>query len=126
MNLNQVTLPAIDLDASVRFYETLGLRLIVHAPPRYARFECPDGTSTLSVELATAAAGSPGAVIYLECADVDAEYLRLRRAGVSFASTPTDEPWLWREVRLTDPAGNPLCLYAAGENRRNPPWRLRS
>ena len=27
-------------------------------------------------------------------------------------------------VRLTDPAGNRLCLYQAGEYRRYPPWRL--
>ena len=28
------------------------------------------------------------------------------------------------EARLTDPAGNALCLYQAGETRRFPPWRL--
>ena len=27
---------------------------------------------------------------------------------------------------LQDPDGNPLCLYHAGENRLNPPWRLQS
>ena len=37
---------------------------------------------------------------------------------------PTDQPWLWREAYLNDPDGNPLCLYHAGENRLNPPWRL--
>jgi hydroxymethylpyrimidine/phosphomethylpyrimidine kinase len=26
---------------------------------------------------------------------------------------------------LRDPAGNQLCLFRAGENRRNPPWRLK-
>jgi hypothetical protein len=25
---------------------------------------------------------------------------------------------------LRDPDGNILCLYHAGDNRRNPPWRL--
>ena len=37
---------------------------------------------------------------------------------------PRDQPWLWREAYLRDPAGNLICLYHAGENRRNPPWRI--
>ena len=49
MNLNQVTAPCVDLDASVAFYRALGLRLIVFDPPDYARFECPDGDATFSV-----------------------------------------------------------------------------
>ena len=32
--------------------------------------------------------------------------------------------WLWREARLVDPSGNVICLYHAGENRLNPPWRV--
>lgn len=28
---------------------------------------------------------------------------------------------LWREARLRDPAGNALCLFFAGPNRRDPP-----
>ena len=31
---------------------------------------------------------------------------------------------LWREARLRDPSGNPICLFAAGANRLNPPWRI--
>jgi hypothetical protein len=31
---------------------------------------------------------------------------------------------LWREAYLHDPDGNVVCLYHAGENRRNPPWRM--
>jgi hypothetical protein len=34
-------------------------------------------------------------------------------------------PWLWREARLRDPDGHRVCLYRAGQNRKNPPWRLR-
>ena len=53
MNLNQITVPSLDISRSVRFYEVLGLRLIVHSP-HYARFECPDGDATVSVHLAEA------------------------------------------------------------------------
>ena len=48
MNLNQVTLPAVDVAEAAGFYRRLGFRLIVDALPRYVRFECPDGESTLS------------------------------------------------------------------------------
>ena len=42
MRLNQVTVPLVDYAASVEFYLKLGLKLIVDAPPRYARFELPE------------------------------------------------------------------------------------
>lgn len=121
MRLNQVTLPATDYAASVDFYRRLGLIQIVDAPPRYARFEGPDG-ATLSIHAAEAAA--PGAVVYFESDDVDAEVRRIEAAGLVFDQQPRDETWLWREARLRDPAGNVICLYHAGENRRFPPWRL--
>lgn len=121
-NLNQVTVPARDYEDSVGFYRRLGLRQIVDAPPRYARFECPGG-ATLSIH-ADAAAQAGDAVIYFESADLDAWVASLRGAGLTFESEPADRSWLWREARLSDPAGNRLCLYRAGENRRFPPWRL--
>ena len=124
MNLNQVTLPAQDLTSAVAFYQRLGLRLIVEDLPHYARFECPDGESTLSLELATERVVGPGAVVYFECNDLDQTVRRLGAAGIQFDSLPTDQPWLWREARLRDPWGNPLCLYWAGHNRRYPPWRV--
>jgi uncharacterized glyoxalase superfamily protein PhnB len=63
-------------------------------------------------------------MVYFECRDLDATVARLRAAGIAFESGPEDQPWLWREARLRDPEGNRLCLFHAGENRRNPPWRL--
>ena len=47
MRLNQLTLPSIDMARSSEFYQKLGLVLIVDSIPRYARFECPDGGTTL-------------------------------------------------------------------------------
>jgi catechol 2,3-dioxygenase-like lactoylglutathione lyase family enzyme len=124
MNLNQVTLPARDLAAAVAFYRKLGLQLIVDALPRYARFECPDGESTLSLEHVAELGSGPGVVVYLECADLDGSVEQLMSEGIRFDSPPTDQPWLWREARLRDPAGNALCLFRAGRNRRDPPWRV--
>ena len=124
MNLNQVTLPALDLVPAVAFYQRLGLRLIVEDLPHYARFECPDGESTLSLEQMSERVAGPGPVVYFECEDLDVTVRNLSAAGIQFDSLPTDQPWLWREARLQDPEGNPLCLYWAGRNRRYPPWRV--
>ncbi|MEB3031111.1 VOC family protein [[Mycobacterium] nativiensis] len=122
MRLNQVTVGCTDIDASERFYRLLGLRLIVKTD-HYLRFECPDGDSTFSVERSDAVPAGEQVTIYFETDDLDAEYQRLRDS-VEFSQPPTDMPWLWREARLPDPDGHQLCLYSAGEARRNPPWRL--
>lgn len=124
MNLNQVTVPCIDLEVSVAFYRGLGLRQIVHAPPDYARFECPIGGSTFSLHRVSPIPSDHAVVVYFEIEDLDAKVEELKSAGFAFDSDPQDQTWLWREARLRDPAGNPLCLFRAGENRRNPPWRL--
>lgn len=125
MNLNQVTLPAADMDNSASFYLGMGFKKIVHAPG-YARFECPEGDSTFSLELAPALAPGAGVIIYFECQDLDETVMKLRSSGYIFDRLPEDEQWLWREARLTDPAGNQLCLFWAGQMRKFPPWRLSS
>lgn len=120
MRLNQVTLGCSDFAASKAFYLTLGLTLIVDAPEKdYARFEAPGG-ATLSIHPGS----EPGAAIYFECNDLDEEVARLRAASMIFESDPVAQSWLWREAWTTDPHGNHICLYQAGENRRYPPWRI--
>jgi catechol 2,3-dioxygenase-like lactoylglutathione lyase family enzyme len=124
MKLNQVTVPARDLERSIDFYRTLGFTLIVKAD-HYARFEIEGGESTFSLHLADADGAADGPHLYFECADLDARVAALKEAGIVFDGGPVDQSWLWREAWLSDPAGNRLCLYWAGENRRFPPWRLK-
>jgi hydroxymethylpyrimidine/phosphomethylpyrimidine kinase len=120
--LNQITVPATDYGASLAFYRALGLRLIVDSPEDfYARFEAGNGV-TLSIHGNDGVAG--GAIVYLESLRLDAWVAELAAAGMVIDQMPRDEDWLWREARLTDPAGNRICLYAAGEARRFPPWRV--
>lgn len=119
---NQVTVRARDLERSIAFYETLGFRLIVKAA-HYARFEIGDGQATFSLHAGEGAANGPH--LYFECIDLDARVAELEAKGIVFDSQPVDQSWLWREAWLSDPAGNRLCLYWAGENRRFPPWRLK-
>ena len=122
MRLNQVTVATHDVERAIAFYRALGLELIVHSP-HYARFVCPDGRCTFSVHRTDAPIATT-TVVYFECDDLDAKVSELKRAGLTFDSDPADQPWLWREARLSDPDGNPLCLYYAGTNRIDPPWRV--
>jgi len=124
VNLNQVTVPAVDVAASVEFYKRLGLRLIVDSVPRYARFECPDGESTFSIHQVEDVPNTSGLTVYFECDDLDQLVVRLVAEGIHLESEPKDQRWLWREARLKDPAGNEICLFYGGENRRDPPWRI--
>ena len=82
MNLNQITVPSKDLDKSVSFYITLGLKLIVEALPHYARFECPDGESTFSVHLVKELPQGDGIYTYFECENLDSEVDRLISNGI--------------------------------------------
>ncbi|WP_448663028.1 bifunctional hydroxymethylpyrimidine kinase/phosphomethylpyrimidine kinase [Sphingomonas sp. CJ20] len=118
--LNQVTVPATELAASERFYRLLGLRQIVRAAPRYARFET-EGGGTFSIATDESYTGP---VVYFECGDLDVTVAYLQQQGVTFEMEPRDQKWGWREARLRDPAGNAVCLYQAGEMRRFPPWRI--
>ena len=122
MRLNQVTVSVTDVAAAVTFYTTLGLKLIVRSE-HYARFICPEGESTFSVHLASTQTMA-STVVYFENYQLDALVKRLKEAGLQFDTDPADQRWLWREARLRDPSGNPICLFAAGANRLNPPWRI--
>ena len=122
MRLNQVTVTVDDVEAAVAFYTRLGLKPIEKSP-HYARFICPEGDTTFSVHLGDAPLNS-STVVYFENDELDALVKRLQAAGLQFESEPTDERWLWREARLRDPSGNRVCLFQAGNNRLNPPWRL--
>lgn len=124
MRLNQVTAAASDLDASIAFYQLLGLKLIVKSP-HYARFELPRGEATFSLHIAEGPIPRENAPqLYFEVDDVDAEVRRLERAGIVMERDVAAQSWLWTEAWLRDPAGNAICIYHAGENRKHPPWRI--
>lgn len=123
MNLNQVTVAVTDVARSIGFYQRLGLQLIVESLPDYARFCCPDGQASFSLSRVDQVVPSQ-TLIYFECADLDQVVSELQAKGVQFSQLPTDQSWLWREAYLEDPDGNPLCLFLAGANRLNPPWKI--
>ena len=123
MDLNQITLPALDIAASVAFYKNMGFVQIVEAA-HYARFESQTGNATFSLHKVNAVPQETGVVVYFETETLDDKVTELKQRGFLFYQDPTDEPWLWREARLKDPSSNIICLYFAGPNRKNPPWRV--
>ena len=124
MNLNQVTIYTDKPFETAEFFQKLGLRIIVDSLPRYARLECPDGDSTLSLQQADDVQVTNNIVLYFECDHLDRIVDDLKSKGLIFDEDPTDRSWLWRQSYLKDPNGNRICLFHAGENRKNPPWRV--
>ncbi len=124
MNLNQITIPSLDVKRAIPFYEALGLTMIVQALPQYVRFVCSDGNTTFSIHLVDELPKGDGIYLYFESTQLDAKVKELVSKGIRFDELPNDKPWLWRESRLKDPDGNQIILYFAGENRLNPPWRV--
>lgn len=124
MNLNQVTISVNDFDSSFEFYKGLGLVPIVKSE-HYARFVVEGNEATFSIHKKDESFS--GTVIYFECDSpekLDEKVSELKSKGFEFTDELENKQWLWREIHLKDPDGNVLCLYYAGENRLNPPWKL--
>ena len=84
MNLNQITIPSLDVEKATEFYKTLGLTLIVDALPRYVRFECPDGDATLSIHKVDELLKGNSITIYFEDKNLDTLVLSLKQKGITF------------------------------------------
>ena len=124
MNLNQVTISSLDVEKSTVFYKTLGLNLIVDALPRYVRFECLDGDSTFSIHRVEDLPTGNKITLYFEVENLSKTVDKLKQKGIIFNTEILEQPWLWNEAHLNDPNGNHIIIYHAGENRKNPPWRV--
>lgn len=124
MNLNQITIPSLNVKVSTEFYKKLGLHLIVDASPRYVRFELPDGDATFSIHLVDELPKANGITVYFEDENLDELVKELQQKGIEFTQLAKDQTWLWREAHLLDPDMNKIILFKAGKNRKKPPWRI--
>ena len=111
---------------SVKFYQELGLALIVDSAPRYVRFEFPstEHGEPATLSLHTVAQNwkpTDWPLVYFEVDNVDAF---LSDKNITPLAPPKTQSYLWREADIQDPAGNIISVYQAGENRRFPPWRV--
>ena len=75
-----MTLPAIDVAASVAFYQCMGFELIVDAP-HYARFKSMEGDTTFSVHKVDLLVEASQTVVYFETSSLDETVKRLQRKG---------------------------------------------
>lgn len=104
MELNQVTLPAIDVAASIRFYRTMGFELIVEEP-HYARFRSSVGDATFSVHAVGEISGPSQTVVYFECQSLDEQVVALQAKGSSFSRSHVMSPGCGaRRARVIPPA----------------------
>ncbi len=126
MNLNQVTIPSLNVEKAVTFYKTLGLQLIVDALPRYVRFECPEGEATFSIHKVNTLPQGNGITVYFENKNLDEHIKKLQKKGIVFEELPNDKTWKWREAKLKDPDKNQIIIFRAGKNRKDPPWRIKN
>ncbi|BAO74580.1 VOC family protein [Winogradskyella sp. PG-2] len=124
MNLNPVTISSLDVKKSTEFYKTLGLKLIVDALPRYVRLECPDGESTFSISKVEELPNRNKITLYFEVNNLSQTVSELKEKGITFNTEIAEQPWLWRDIHLKDPDGHNLIIFNAGDNRKNPPWRI--
>ena len=124
MKLNQITIPSLNIEKAIKFYELLGFKLVVNSIPNYVRFICPDLSSTFSIHKVDKLPNEDGVWIYFECDNLDQQVQDLISKGIVFEELPINQVWLWREARLRDLDNNLIILYFAGENRLNPPWKI--
>lgn len=71
MNLNQITIPSLNVEVSMKFYIKLGLHFIVDASPRYVRFEVSDGDAIFSIHKVGELSNENGIVLYFEDDNLD-------------------------------------------------------
>ena len=99
------------------YREALGLRVLVRViDDEYALLQAGD------TRLAIMGRAAPGEAsgrwsLGFEVADLDAAYDRLRTMAASVAA-PTENPEGFRELRVADPDGNRIRLFAWAEDRR--------
>lgn len=97
----------------------------MHSNKHYARFECENG-ATFSIHKQESINNKVNAWVYFEVENVDEKIVELIKQDVLINEMPNDKPWLWREARVLDLDNNIIIIYHAGENRLNPPWKIKT
>lgn len=115
--VDYVILYVRDLERAVAFYrDTVGLSFRF-ADAGYAefategvRFGLYERARLLDLIGIEGAGRGPAGEVLVLVEDVDAEADRLRRAGATVLSGPTDRPWGHRTLHVRDPDGNVVEL----------------
>ena len=111
MTLFMTELHVIDPRPLARWYaEVLGLRIVLSDEPKgFMLLEAPGGGRLALKQSSDVARGCR---LVFQVDDPDAERVRLQARG-ELVSEPSDNlEEQYREVRLQDPEGNPITLFA--------------
>lgn len=88
---------------------------LVYESDWYIELICPELSAGVSFTKPQRDAGEffhgSGIIISFEVADVDAEYRRLKAAGVEICQDLVDKPWGERSFVVNDPSGVHLYIY---------------
>ena len=133
MELNQVTLPALDVSASVAFYRAMGFELIVDEP-HYARFKSTVGAATFSVHAAGPSQNNPGRSCISSAHRSTSKSPSSRRAVWSSYKSPETNrgcgakrvSWIHRATSFASITPAKIGSTRRGESRADPQrWALR-
>ena len=116
-SIDNVGVAVTDYDQAVDFYKKLGFEVdfeeadggsLKAGSAQLYVFKTTSGTSPQSRDVSLT--GNPPGIdhISFRVADVDAEFDRLRRAGVPVENGPEDQSWGSRTITVLDPDGNRL------------------
>jgi catechol 2,3-dioxygenase-like lactoylglutathione lyase family enzyme len=106
-SINAITLAVSDMDRSVRFYESIGLRL-EYESPAFSTFRLGEQALNLTAETEPPAGFWGRLIFYVD--DVDQMYAGVLDAGHRPDATPADASWGERYFHLNDPDGHQLSF----------------
>ena len=109
--LSAVTLATHDMAASVRFYETVGFRVVVGgADAAFTTFRAGTGFLNLQLDPEHAPVSAIWGRAIFWVADVDAVHAALLAASFAPLMAPSDAPWGERYFHVHDPAGHEISF----------------
>ncbi|WP_169976796.1 VOC family protein [Tautonia rosea] len=111
MTLFMTELHVVDPESMARWYaEVLGLRIVLRDFPKgFVLLEAPGGGR---LALKRSERGGSGCRLVFQVEDPDAERVRLQALAISVSEASDNTEESYREVRLTDPEGTPITLFA--------------
>jgi len=109
--LSAGTLATADMAASVRFYESVGFRVVVGGPDApFTTFRVGSGFLNLQLDPDHAPLHAIWGRAIFWVADVDATHAALVAAGYAPETAPSDAPWGERYFHVHDPSGHEISF----------------
>lgn len=115
-----ITVPSRDLEASISFYSSLGMKLIEHEPLHHAHFENTEH-GVIFTSYYNEQPPSCQVNVYLEVHDLKLYEIRFRE---QILSREHHTSWNGSTLRLSDPDGNFVTLYKLLSQDARPPWNM--